>query len=117
MQFHRLQVATKLWLFIGLMVTGIVLVAALGLARSSRILGEGRARLEMSSELLQVASQWKGLTQTNSVRNHALMLSSDPALAAAFKADIDKTTAEIGCLLYTSPSPRDATLSRMPSSA
>ena len=96
MQFHRLQVATKLWLFIGLMVTGIVLVAALGLARSSRILGEGRARLEMSSELLQVASQWKGLTQTNSVRNHALMLSSDPALAAAFKADIDKTTAEIG---------------------
>ena len=24
---------------------------------------------------------------------------------------------EIGCLLYTSPSPRDATLSRMPSSA
>ena len=25
--------------------------------------------------------------------------------------------ASIGCLLYTSPSPRDATLSRMPSSA
>ena len=24
---------------------------------------------------------------------------------------------DIGCLLYTSPSPRDATLSRMPSSA
>ena len=24
---------------------------------------------------------------------------------------------ELGCLLYTSPSPRDATLSRMPSSA
>ena len=26
-------------------------------------------------------------------------------------------TADTGCLLYTSPSPRDATLSRMPSSA
>ena len=26
-------------------------------------------------------------------------------------------TSPIGCLLYTSPSPRDATLSRMPSSA
>ena len=26
-------------------------------------------------------------------------------------------TIEINCLLYTSPSPRDATLSRMPSSA
>ena len=28
----------------------------------------------------------------------------------------DKTTIGIVCLLYTSPSPRDATLSRMPSS-
>ena len=26
-------------------------------------------------------------------------------------------TGKLGCLLYTSPSPRDATLSRMPSSA
>ena len=28
-----------------------------------------------------------------------------------------KTAETTGCLLYTSPSPRDATLSRMPSSA
>ena len=31
--------------------------------------------------------------------------------------DIDKKEAKKTCLLYTSPSPRDATLSRMPSSA
>ena len=30
---------------------------------------------------------------------------------------IDDTQILFGCLLYTSPSPRDATLSRMPSSA
>ena len=30
---------------------------------------------------------------------------------------LDSTEAVISCLLYTSPSPRDATLSRMPSSA
>ena len=37
----------------------------------------------------------------------------------AFDADPDATKAGLamGCLLYTSPSPRDATLSRMPSSA
>ena len=29
----------------------------------------------------------------------------------------DPSSAEMVCLLYTSPSPRDATLSRMPSSA
>ena len=34
-------------------------------------------------------------------------------------AALTKVAAEVfgGCLLYTSPSPRDATLSRMPSSA
>ena len=30
---------------------------------------------------------------------------------------IDLTRGELGCLLYTSPSPRDRTRSRMPSSA
>ena len=32
-------------------------------------------------------------------------------------ADIDLSTTVMGCLLYTSPSPRDRTRSRMPSSA
>ena len=31
--------------------------------------------------------------------------------------DVDEYTQLVNCLLYTSPSPRDATLSRMPSSA
>ena len=41
--------------------------------------------------------------------------------AAAARAGADQVEEDIiyltGCLLYTSPSPRDATLSRMPSSA
>ena len=45
----------------------------------------------------------------------------DRAMAAYQKAAIlsrtSLATVNIGCLLYTSPSPRDATLSRMPSSA
>ena len=32
-------------------------------------------------------------------------------------AEIERAVLAMGCLLYTSPSPRDATLSRMPSSA
>ena len=55
--------------------------------------------LEDFSSLQGVAAQfWK---------EHGDGLRRAPALAAALKA----------CLLYTSPSPRDATLSRMPSSA
>ena len=34
-----------------------------------------------------------------------------------FQNGMQSARADIGCLLYTSPSPRDATLSRMPSSA
>ena len=36
---------------------------------------------------------------------------------ALWIARINAAARECGCLLYTSPSPRDATLSRMPSSA
>ena len=45
----------------------------------------------------------------------------DPALSPRGRVDLLRSwladTASNGCLLYTSPSPRDATLSRMPSSA
>ena len=34
-----------------------------------------------------------------------------------YDSDPSKYTQSLGCLLYTSPSPRDAQLSRMPSSA
>ena len=43
--------------------------------------------------------------------NSAIALGSEGSPALKFTGDVDT------CLLYTSPSPRDATLSRMPSSA
>ena len=43
---------------------------------------------------------------------------SDSEFANSLKIVVDKKLQEgFSCLLYTSPSPRDATLSRMPSSA
>ena len=41
----------------------------------------------------------------------------DPRSMPVFFGRLQKATRSYGCLLYTSPSPRDATLSRMPSSA
>ena len=59
-----------------------------------------------------------GLTLGNSLRR--ILLSSIRG-AAVTSIQIDGVLHEFtsikGCLLYTSPSPRDATLSRMPSSA
>lgn len=43
MDFNRLKIASKLWLFIGLILTLLIGIAGVGLARSGNILGEGRA--------------------------------------------------------------------------
>ena len=45
-----------------------------------------------------------------------LRVGDDPA-SAVYVANKEKACARIGCLLYTSPSPRDVSRSRMPSSA
>ena len=56
----------------------------------------------------------KGL---QALKNGAPILTDTDMAAAAIKTMAENTTGNKVCLLYTSPSPRDATLSRMPSSA
>jgi methyl-accepting chemotaxis protein len=98
MRFHRLKIATKLWIFIATVVLGLVLVTAIGLTRSNGILADGRSRQQAAVELLQLTTQWKAQAQLNSVRNTAAVLSADPAVAAAFKAAIESTVADISML-------------------
>ena len=73
------------------------------------------------------------LNQISAAINSLNSGSGDPSINSAFQPHIDTgsslfkirnaannayvTIGNISCLLYTSPSPRDATLSRMPSSA
>ena len=48
----------------------------------------------------------------------AVLIATATAVASYILAYLDKQTAsDVTCLLYTSPSPRDGLLSRMPSSA
>ena len=51
------------------------------------------------------------------VEAHTLMLSTNNIFAPSNGRPIMSPSQDTVCLLYTSPSPRDATLSRMPSSA
>ena len=44
-------------------------------------------------------------------------IANEISLKENIKVIVDHRTRSVSCLLYTSPSPRDATLSRMPSSA
>ena len=46
-----------------------------------------------------------------------VMIIGGAALGGFLQANPGSTTKIVFCLLYTSPSPRDATLTRMPSSA
>ena len=52
-------------------------------------------------------------------RNYQKVLEESPSmvLTEKLRQEICEAAVKIACLLYTSPSPRDATLSRMPSSA
>jgi len=78
----------------------------------SRVMGMGEeAREEGNAECDRLeALGWKWISELN---QHA-----DPDIARNKKAyDISQAISILGCLLYTSPSPRDRTRSRMPSSA
>ena len=66
-------------------------------------------------ELLKYAEE-TGVENASSMRTQDMLFEILRSLASN-KKDIDGEGVLEVCLLYTSPSPRDATLSRMPSSA
>jgi methyl-accepting chemotaxis protein len=95
MNFNRLQIATKLWFFIVLVILCISAVAVVGLVRSAKILGEGREEQMNALDMVRISTQWSGLTETNAVRNQSMMLSAEASVAAAFKDAVTATTAQI----------------------
>jgi len=95
MGINRLKIATKLWVFIVVVLVLLTTVAGVGLLRSAAILAEGRAQQQVAYKMVQVATRWNGLTETNATRNLAMIVSSDPEIATAFKDAVDTTTKEI----------------------
>ena len=69
-----------------------------------------RSAEELNSEYLEKAKA-NNLKTAKTVTFLSMALANEDNLLTSIKS------ASNGCLLYTSPSPRDATLSRMPSSA
>ena len=73
----------------------------------------------------RIEGVFKGQTKTYDLRGRkvAVVMAGNPYTESGEKFQIPDMLASradtynLGCLLYTSPSPRDATLSRMPSSA
>ncbi|MDZ7936834.1 MAG: methyl-accepting chemotaxis protein [Rhodoferax sp.] len=95
MRFNGMTTAAKLWAFIVLVIAAICAVAVVGLVRSATILGEGRAKQAVSQELVQIATEWNGLTTANAARGQAVLMAENPAIPDAFKESIAATTAHI----------------------
>ena len=91
MNIGQMKIATKLWSFIIFIVFAICMAAGIGLIRSSAILNEGRLQQDTALELVQLATEWNGLTSTNAARNTAILLSSGNDVSDTFK-DIILTT-------------------------
>ena len=78
--------------------------------------GEDALALDRAGLAVLTADALEGGTRKRSGSELAESLENIGARLSA-SAGWEGTTVGISCLLYTSPSPRDATLSRMPSSA
>ena len=65
--------------------------------------------------ICDIAEGLEALSENNS--NGETWIDNEPAIVKKETASLYGQNDPWGCLLYTSPSPRDATLSRMPSSA
>jgi methyl-accepting chemotaxis protein len=95
MGFNRVKIATKLWVFIGLVILFIGAVAVVGLVRSAGILAEGRVKQMAAVEMVQITTEWNGLTETNAVRNIAILLSQGTGVGDAFKDAVTATSAQV----------------------
>ena len=72
--------------------------------------------LEATPNAQKRFANWSG-SVTGTVNPIQVTITSNMAVTANFVDDVYPLTTSVTCLLYTSPSPRDRTRSRMPSSA
>ena len=76
-----------------------------------------RARKRFGQNFLDDTSIVDRIVQAMRLKRDDAVIEVGPGLGALTLPLLDALDALTVCLLYTSPSPRDATLSRMPSSA
>jgi methyl-accepting chemotaxis protein len=93
-----MKVATKLWVFMSVVILAILAVALIGTLRSAQILEDGRNASSASSEMIKISAQWSNLTEGNSFRNQAMMISAEPGITAAFKDAVSNNVAKISDL-------------------
>jgi methyl-accepting chemotaxis protein len=95
MNFSNLRIAAKLWVAVSVIIVALLALILWAGQRSARVQDENTATQKLMMDRVEAATRWVGLTETNAARTQALILSSEPAVEAAFKDAIAATSAEI----------------------
>ncbi len=98
MNFSNLRIAAKLWVAVSVIVVALLALILWAGQRSAQVQDENAATRKQMMQRVESAIRWVGLTETNAARTQALIISSDPAVEAAFKDAIAATTAQISQL-------------------
>jgi len=91
----QLRMAHKLWLAVVAIVVMLVAVVGFSGYRSAKLQAQADVVIKDATARVEAAIRWTGLTETNAARTQALIVSSDPAVEAAFKDAIAATSAQI----------------------
>jgi methyl-accepting chemotaxis protein len=95
MNFKNMQVATKLWLGVVVMVVALLTLIGSAGVRTTRIQIESEAAQKALSERSRAASAWAGLTEANAVRTVAMIQTFDPSVEERLTKEIKVTSERI----------------------
>lgn len=90
-----LRIAHKLWLLVLAIVVMLVAVVAFAGYRSAKVTAESDVATVAMAARVEAAIRWAGLTETNAARAHAMVVSTEPAVEAAFKDAMVQTSAQV----------------------
>ena len=94
----NLNISAKLWLSVLCMVLAFGAVVAFAAIRNKTQQAEAAVRSAALDDRLNLASEWRRLTDANVVRNMALMLSAEPGLEKLFKPEVARVIEQISQL-------------------
>lgn len=92
------RVATKLWLGVGALVGSVALLLGVALVQMNALQSQSDLRLAEMTERMNLTHVWTGLTEANSVRTLAMVVSGDPKMVAALGTAMAATETQIGGL-------------------
>ncbi|QBK05240.1 HAMP domain-containing protein [Hylemonella gracilis] len=95
MNFKNMQVATKLWLSVAVMIVTLLALVSFATVRSARLQAESEVMQKALNERGRAASAWAGLTEANAVRTVSMIQTFDPSVEERLAKEIKGTSDRI----------------------